>query len=38
MKKIILIALVAAFSKMNAQYGKGKIFPDMNAETFTETA
>jgi hypothetical protein len=36
MKKIILIALIAAFTKVNAQYGKGKIFPDMMAETFTE--
>ncbi len=36
MKKIILIALIAAFTKVNAQYGKGKIFPIMEAETFTE--
>jgi hypothetical protein len=36
MKKFILIALVAAFTKLNAQYGKGKMFPDMMCETFTE--
>lgn len=36
MKKITLILLIAAFSKLNAQYGKGKQFPDMLAETFTE--
>lgn len=38
MKKIILFVLIAAFGKLNAQYGKGKMFPDMKAETFTEKA
>jgi len=36
MKKIILVAFILAFAKLNAQYGKGKMFPDMAAETFTE--
>src|ERR1700756_1356335 len=36
MKKIILIALVAASSLLHAQNGKGKMFPDMLAETFNE--
>lgn len=35
-KKIFLIVLIAAFSKLNAQFGKGKFFPVMEAETFTE--
>ncbi|MEO8760387.1 MAG: hypothetical protein ABI388_04540 [Bacteroidia bacterium] len=36
MKKIILITLVAAFSKLNAQHGLGKKFPTITGETFTE--
>ncbi len=36
MKKIILLLLIASFTRLHAQYGKGKIFPDMQAETFTE--
>jgi len=36
MKKITLLLLIAGFSKLSAQYGKGKQFPDMVAETFTE--
>ncbi|HWY38141.1 MAG TPA: hypothetical protein VNY73_06250 [Bacteroidia bacterium] len=36
MKKIILLALVVTFVSAKAQYGKGKAFPAMEAETFTE--
>jgi len=36
MKKIILLAFILAVSNLKAQYGKGKVFPDMQAETFTE--
>ena len=36
MKKIILLALVAAFTTITAQNGKGKMFPEMQAETFTK--
>jgi hypothetical protein len=36
MKKIILLALFAATTLVNAQNGKGKVFPDMKAETFSE--
>jgi hypothetical protein len=36
MKKFILLALIIGFGKLNAQYGKGKMFPEMQAETFTE--
>lgn len=36
MKKTVLFLLIIAFTKLNAQYGKGKMFPDMKAETFTE--
>lgn len=36
MKKIVLFFLIAVSCKLNAQYGKGKVFPDMLAETFTE--
>ncbi len=36
MKKNILIILAIAFTKLNAQNGKGKMFPEMVAETFSE--
>lgn len=36
MKKIILLVLTLTFGSLNAQYGKGKVFPEMQAETFTE--
>jgi hypothetical protein len=36
MKKLVFIALVAICGSLNAQYGKGKAFPEMQAETFTE--
>lgn len=37
MKKIIILfACFLAFATARAQYGKGKQFPDMQAETFTE--
>ena len=36
MKKIILITLLAAFTNLNAQNGKGKMFPTIKGETFTD--
>lgn len=36
MKKIILIAMLAVSAILNAQNGKGKMFPEMEAETFTK--
>ncbi len=36
MKKIILITLITAFTKLNAQNGKGKMFPTIKGETFTD--
>lgn len=36
MKKIILLAIFAASSLMNAQNGKGKMFPEMEAVTFNK--
>ncbi len=35
-KKIILLASLAAFTMANAQNGKGKQFPEMQAETFSK--
>jgi len=34
MKKIILVTLLAAFTKLNAQHGTGKMFPTITGETF----
>jgi hypothetical protein len=36
MKKIILITLIIVCIKLNAQNGKGKMFPTIKGETFTE--
>lgn len=36
MKKALLFMLTAASMQLSAQYGKGKMFPEMQAETFTE--
>ena len=36
MKKIILVTLLAACTKLNAQHGTGKMFPTITGETFTE--
>lgn len=36
MKRIALITLVVAFTKLNAQHGTGKMFPTITGETFTE--
>ena len=36
MKKIILITLLSAFTRLNAQNGVGKMFPTIKGETFTE--
>ena len=36
MKKIILVAFALVCTTLSAQNGKGKMFPEMQAETFTE--
>ena len=36
MKKIIAITLIATFTKLDAQNGKGKMFPTIKGETFTD--